>query len=135
LSRNRPTLGAILTKRIAFFAVLAMLVQLAVVISNYYWNVGELSRLYVEQETQRLSEGISIEHDRVRYELPETIRDRYRQDGYVARIRGADGTLVFESCDAACEDRFLPKDIDRPDFWLRSLKPGKPLTLVGGRES
>ncbi len=133
--RTRPTLGAIVTKRIAFFAILAMLVQLVVVISDYYWNVGELSRLYVEQETQRLSEGISVEDGNVRYELPATIRDRYRQDGagYLARIRGADGTLVFESCDAACEDRFLPKDIDRPDFWLRSLKPGKPLTLVGGR--
>lgn len=135
MSRNRPTLGAILTKRIAFFAILAMLVQLVVVISDYYWNVGELSRLYVEQETERLSEGISVENGNVRYELPETIRDRYRQDGdgYLARIRAADGTLVFETCDAACEDRFLPKDIDRPDFWLRSLKPGKPLTLVGGR--
>lgn len=135
MSRNRPTLGAILTKRIAFFAILAMLVQLVVVISDYYWNVGELSRLYVEQETERLSKGVSIENGSVRYELPETIRDRYRQDGdgYLARIRAADGTLVFETCDAACEDRFLPKDIDRPDFWLRSLKPGKPLTLVGGR--
>lgn len=135
MSRNRPTLGAILTKRIAFFAILAMLVQLVVVISDYYWNVGELSRLYVEQETERLSKGISVENGNVRYELPETIRDRYRQDGdgYLARIRAADGTLVFETCDAACEDRFLPKDIDRPDFWLRSLKPGKPLTLVGGR--
>lgn len=135
MSRNRPTLGAILTKRIAFFAILAMLVQLVVVISDYYWNVGELSRLYVEQETERLSKGISVENGNVRYELPETIRDRYRQDGdgYLARIRAADGTLVFKSCDAACEDRFLPKDIDRPDFWLRSLKPGKPLTLVGGR--
>lgn len=135
MSRNRPTLGAILTKRIAFFAILAMLVQLVVVISDYYWNVGELSRLYVEQETERLSKGISVENGSVRYELPETIRDRYRQDGdgYLARIRAADGTLVFETCDAACEDRFLPKDIDRPDFWLRSLKPGKPLTLVGGR--
>lgn len=135
MSRNRPTLGAILTKRIAFFAILAMLVQLVVIISDYYWNVGELSRLYVEQETERLSEGISVENGNVRYELPETIRDRYRQDGdgYLARIRAADGTLVFETCDAACEDRFLPKDIDRPDFWLRSLKPGKPLTLVGGR--
>ena len=135
MSRNRPTLGAILTKRIAFFAIFAMLVQLVVVISDYYWNVGELSRLYVEQETERLSKGVSIENGSVRYELPETIRDRYRQDGdgYLARIRAADGTLVFETCDAACEDRFLPKDIDRPDFWLRSLKPGKPLTLVGGR--
>ena len=135
MSRNRPTLGTIVAKRIAFFAVLAMLVQLAVVISDYYWNTGELSRLYVEQETQRLSEGIFVDRDTVRYQLPQTIRDRYRQDGagYLARIRSANGTLLFESCDPACEDRFLPVDIDRPDFWLRSLKSGKPLTLVGGR--
>ncbi len=135
MSRNRPTLGAILTRRIAFFAVLAMLVQLAVVFSDYYWNVGELSRLYVEQETERLSAGVSVDHGSIRYTLPENVADRYRQDGsgYLARIRGADGTLVFDSCDVACEDRFLPKDIDRPDFWLRSLEAGRPLSLVGGR--
>ncbi len=61
MSQSRPTLGSILTKRIAFFAILAMFVQLAVVFSDYYWNVGELSRLFVEQETERLAAGIIVE--------------------------------------------------------------------------
>lgn len=135
MSRARPTLGSILTRRIAFFAVLAMLVQLIVVFADYYWNVGELSRLYVEQETERLASGITVENGTVRYTLPEGLRDRYRENGtgYMARIHDANGALIFESCDSVCEDRFLPRDIDRPDFWLRSLKPGKPLSLVGGR--
>lgn len=130
-----PTLGAILARRIAFFAVLAMVVQLAVIFSDYYWNVGELSRLFVEQETERLASGIEVEDGTIRYRLPGSVEGRYRQaqTGYVARIREAGGGFVFQSCDAACESRFLPPDVNPPDFWLRSLEPGKPLTLVGGR--
>ncbi|MGO4440342.1 sensor histidine kinase [Rhizobium sp. RAF56] len=133
--RSRPSLRSILTKRIAFFAVLAMVLQLAVIFSDYYWNVGELSRLYVEQETERLASGILVDNGSVSYKLPESVGQRYQgeQTGYLARIRDANGALVFESCEDACESRFLPRDVNLPDFWLRVLKPGKPLTLVGGR--
>jgi len=112
-----------------------MVLQLAVIFSDYYWNVGELSRLFVEQETERLASGITVHGTSVKYTLPESIQQRYQsgQTGYVARIRDANGALVFESCDSTCEDRFLPADVNPPDFWMRSLKPGKPLSLVGGR--
>lgn len=53
--------------------------------------------------------------------------------GYVARIRDIDGRVIFASCSDACEQHFLPADIRPPDFWLRIVKAGKPLTLVGGR--
>ncbi len=135
MSRPRPALGAILARRIAFFAVLAMLLQLANVFSDYYWNVGELSRLLVEQETDRLASGITVAAGSVSYNLPDNVKDRYRTEetGYVARIRDANGGLVFESCDSACQDHFLPRDVNPPDFWMRSIRPGKPLSLVGGR--
>ncbi|MGV4796694.1 ATP-binding protein [Rhizobium sp. F40D2] len=133
--RSNPTLTAILTRRIVFFAMLAMLVQLAVIFSDYYWNVGELSRLYVEQETERLVSGVGSRDGAVSYRLPEAVGRRYAhpQTGYVARIRDGRGDLIFESCDDACESRFLPAEVNPPDFWLRTIKPGKPLTLVGGR--
>ncbi|KWV42885.1 histidine kinase [Rhizobium altiplani] len=135
MSHSHPTLGAILTRRIAFFAVLAMFLQLCVIFSDYYWNVGELSRLFVEQETERLASGITVDEKGARYQLPDNVKQRYqeRSSGYVARIRNATGAIVFESCDDACENRFLPADVNPPDFWQRSLKPGKPLALVGGR--
>lgn len=135
MTRSNPTLAAILTRRIAFFAVLAMLVQLVVVFSDYYWNDGELSRLFVEQETGRLASGVGGTSGQPTYRLPEEIERRYANahTGYVARIRDARGQLLFESCDEACESRFLPGEVNPPDFWLRTLKPGKPLTLVGGR--
>ena len=112
-----------------------MLLQLVIVFSDYYWNVGELSRLFVEQETERLAAGVVVEGSDVRYTLPGNMQQRYQKadTGYVARIRQANGGLVFQSCDVACEDRFLPADVNPPDFWLRSLMPGKPLSLVGGR--
>jgi signal transduction histidine kinase len=115
--------------------MLAMLVQLAVIFSDYYWNVGELSRLFVEQETGRLASGVGDASGGVTYRLPEEIEQRYSnaKTGYIARIRDASGKVIFESCDDACESRFLPKDVNPPDFWLRTLIPGKPLTLVGGR--
>ncbi|MGZ2407041.1 hypothetical protein ACVIKO_004301 [Rhizobium ruizarguesonis] len=106
--RANPTLATILTRRIAFFAMLAMLVQLAVIFSDYYWNVGELSRLFVEQETGRLASGVGDANGGVTYRLPEEIEQRYSnaKTGYIARIRDASGTVIFESCDDACESRF-----------------------------
>ncbi|PZM10040.1 sensor histidine kinase [Rhizobium tubonense] len=135
MMRSNPSLTTILTKRIVFFATLAMLVQLVVVFADYYWNVGELSRLFVEQETERLAAGVDGTSNNLNYHLPEEAKGRYAnaQTGYLARIRSATGKPIFESCDDACESRFLPKDINPPDFWLRTLKSGKPLTLVGGR--
>ncbi|MGO6704531.1 hypothetical protein ACCS33_34740, partial [Rhizobium ruizarguesonis] len=111
--------------------MLAMLVQLAVIFSDYYWNVGELSRLFVEQETGRLASGVGDANGGVTYRLPEEIEQRYSnaKTGYIARIRDASGKVIFESCDDACESRFLPKDVNPPDFWLRTLIPGKPLTM------
>ncbi|MBB5575946.1 two-component sensor histidine kinase [Rhizobium sp. BR 318] len=112
-----------------------MLVQLAVVFSDYYWNVGELSRLFVEQETERLASGIGNSGGEPTYQLPLGLKDRYGKPdtGYVARIRNASGRVIFASCDNECERHFLPADIRPPDFWLRTVTPGKPLTLVGGR--
>ncbi|MFT3988711.1 histidine kinase dimerization/phospho-acceptor domain-containing protein [Aestuariivirga sp.] len=135
MNRGTPTLGSVLVTRVFFFAILAMLLQLAVVFLNYYWNVGELSRLYVEQETERLAEGIQVRDSIVTYHLPAYLADRYEgpQTGYVARIRKASGSLIFNSCDDACEGRFLPIEVHPPDFWLRTVTPGKPLALVGGR--
>ncbi|MBB6303762.1 ATP-binding protein [Rhizobium leucaenae] len=135
MSTPSPALATILTRRIVFFAVLAMLVQLAVVFSDYYWNVGELSRLFVEQETERLASGIGNNGGEPTYQLPAGLKDRYGKPdtGYVARIRNADGRVIFASCDNECERHFLPADIRPPDFWLRTVTPGKPLTLVGGR--
>jgi two-component system, OmpR family, sensor histidine kinase QseC len=135
VSSSNPSLTTILTRRIAFFAALAMLVQLAVVFTDYYWNVGELSRLFVEQETERLAAGIEPAGSDIGFRLPDELKGRYAnaRTGYLARIRSVTGGSIFESCDTACESHFLPKDINPPDFWLRALRPGKPLTLAGGR--
>jgi signal transduction histidine kinase len=121
--------------RIVFFAVLAMLLQLLVVFSDYYWNDGELSRLFVEQETDRLADGVSGTAPNLAFALPESLATRYaRQDsGYVARVRTDDGRILFASCSDDCERHFLPLDMRPPNFWLRTIRPGKPLTLVGGR--
>ncbi|EJC75116.1 signal transduction histidine kinase [Rhizobium leguminosarum bv. trifolii WSM2012] len=118
-----------------FFAVLAMLLQLVVVFSDYYWNDGELSRLFVEQETERLADGVSGTAADLAFVLPGNLAARYASpdSGYVSRVRTDDGRILFVSCSDDCERHFLPLDVRPPSFWLRTIKPGKPLTLVGGR--
>ncbi len=129
------SLGAIIMGRVVFFAVLAMLLQLLVVFSDYYWNDGELSRLFVEQETERLADGVSGTAPNLAFTLPESLAARYRSadSGYVARLRTDDGRILFTSCNDDCERHFLPLDVRPPNFWLRTIRPGKPLSLVGGR--
>ncbi|ODN68672.1 ATP-binding protein [Methylobrevis pamukkalensis] len=124
-------LGSILARRIAFFAILAMIVQLAVVVSDYYWNDDELSRLFVERETEGLAAGLGNGS----FRLPDRYAGRYGAPGrgYAARVRASDGPVLFSSCDHECEEHFLPLDLRPPTFWLRTITPGKPLTLAGGR--
>jgi signal transduction histidine kinase len=135
VTAGNSALATILTRRIAFFAVLAMFVQLMVVFSDYYWNDGELSRLFVEQETARLADGVSGSGASLTFALPEELTSRYgaASTDYIARVWTTDGRTLFTSCDNACEEHFLPPDVRPPDFWLRTIRPGKPLTLVGGR--
>lgn len=40
--------------------------------------------------------------------------------------------VLFSNCDLECAERFLPLNIDPPNFWVRQLAPGKPLKITGG---
>src|SRR5438552_2559607 len=71
VSIRARSLGEILAGRIAFFAVLAMLAQVAIVFANYYWNDGELSRLLIERETEQLAGGISGPSEQPFFALPD----------------------------------------------------------------
>jgi len=130
----RP-LGVIVASRIALFAGLAMVAQLALVFADYYWNDDELSRLLVERETTRLADGLSLGDGKVSFALPASLSGRYGKadSGYYARLRTTAGRVLYLSCNKECTEHFLPVDFRPPDFWLRTIHPGKPLTLAGGR--
>ncbi|MFT0858582.1 sensor histidine kinase [Ancylobacter sp. G4_0304] len=135
MTRSARPLGALVARRIVLFTLLAMLVQLGFVVAQYAADTGNLSRLLLERETAALAEGFSIRQSTLSYELPEALRGRYDVEGsgYVARVRTPSGVILFSHCDASCTEHFLPLDINPPNFWLRTLKEGYPLSFAGGR--
>lgn len=98
------------------------------------WNDEELGRLLVEQEVSELAKGIGTGGVSPTFELPLELVDRYgsQTTGYFARIRDGSGRILFSNCTEQCTEQFLPADLKTPDFWLRIIEPGKPLTLAGG---
>lgn len=130
MSRPLWQLAAI---RIVIFGLLAAIAQMAVVIGDYYFRDEELGRLLVEQQVDMLSEGVSVNGSTVSYTLPDEMVELFGQSsGYFARVRSAEGAILFSACDIACQDHFLPPTVTPPDFWVRIVEPGKPLHVAGG---
>jgi signal transduction histidine kinase len=135
VKRKAPTLSAIVVRRIVFFSAVAMLVQFVAVVARYWLDDQELGHLVVEHESHALAAGIT--HDAsgdFAFALPDSLRSRYGQDarGYFARIRTGSDKVLFSNCNADCGERFLPLNLDPPDFWMKQLAPGKPLEVAGG---
>ncbi len=132
---GRAPLGRIVALRIVLFAALAMLAQLVAVLVEYGRDPDNMARLVLEQETSELAVGLSLHGTRLAYELPDELRRRYGtpDTGYVARVRTAQGVVLFSHCDEACTQHFLPLDLNPPSFWLRITEPGYPLSFAGGR--
>ena len=128
-------LGRIVALRIMLFAALAMLTQLVAVLVEYGSDPEYLSLLALEQETDVLALGLSVQGNHLSYQLPDAHAARYgtEDSGYVARVRTANGVVLFSHCDAACTEHFLPLDLNPPSVWLRVLTPGYPLSFAGGR--
>lgn len=119
--------------RIVIFGLLAALAQMIVVFSDYYFNDENLGRLLVEQQVDRLGEGITSVSGKIGYTLPEHMNDLFESgSGYFARVRMADGTVLYSACDTACQDHFLPLTVRPPDFWVHVIASGKPLHVAGG---
>jgi len=132
-SRALP-LWRLVGARIALFAGLAILAQLLIILADYYWNDEELGRLLVEQQTQALAEGLSATPNGIAYHLPDELAELYGppHSGYYAQIRTISGSVLFSACPELCRTHFLPLELHPPSFWMRTIAPGKPLTLAGG---
>ena len=144
--RRDGSLIALVAKRILAFAILAMLLQTGVVFADYWFDDSELGRLFIEHETERIAEAYHAGAETGRSFPSKELTERYdltaaRPDaeaehftpGYWMRLRSADGRLIFTNCGQECMEHFLPVEVNPPDFWSRTIVPGKPLTLVGGR--
>jgi hypothetical protein len=131
---SAPSLVALVVRRIVVFAAFAMLAQFLGVFAEYWSDDQNLGRLAIERETGALSQGVSWQGDKATFSLPAGLRERYASAdrGYYLRVRTSDGAVLFSNCDTACVTHFLPLDLKPLTFWMRQLRPGKPLNLAGG---
>ena len=134
MTKKPPSLANIVTRRILFFAALAMFGQLLAVVVQTWSDDLQLGHMAIEYESFALAKGLTGEAGIVSYALPRSLRGRYEQGrrDYFARIRSRSGVVLFSNCDIECAERFLPLNIDPPNFWVRQLAPGKPLKVAGG---
>ncbi|OLP58098.1 histidine kinase [Xaviernesmea oryzae] len=138
--RSRSLIG-IVSSRIVVFTVLAMLLELGIVLLQYWTDDDELGAFLINDETEILATGLSAPGGRLRFDMTPKLAERYvfdpsedQNDGAIyVRVRTASGQVLFSNCAQACERHFLPVEISPPDFWQRSIAPGKPLSVSGGR--
>ncbi|MBH0239746.1 sensor histidine kinase [Methylobrevis sp. L22] len=141
--QRSPSLLRIVALRILLFGMLAMGIEVAIVFAEYWFDDPNLGRSLIEIEAEALAHGLVERDGRLAYVLPADARTRYRTggpdldedggQGYFARIRTLDGTVLFSNCGEECTEHFLPLTVNPPSFWQRSLSPGKPLDVVGGQ--
>lgn len=129
----RPLFGIVAVRVIAF-GLLAMILQMGIVMGEYYFDGSELARLMVEREAAALAQGLSASGAGAAYALPAGL-ERYGQKnkGYFVRIRTSPDKILYSNCNEQCEEHFLPVTFRPPDFWQSELAPGKPISVAGGR--
>ena len=134
MTKKQPSLVTIVVGQIIFYSALAMLGQFLAVVIQAWSDDLQLGHMAIEQESFSLAQGLSRVDGGVSYSLPRSLQARYRQGehDYFARIRNKSGVVLFSNCDRECVERFLPLNIDPPNFWVRQLAPGKPLNVAGG---
>ena len=111
-----------------------MLVQVTVVFVDYYFDDARLAALMIESEASRLVHGVTGAPGELTYRLPGGLKRYSRPEGdYFARIRTAQGDVVYSNCDESCAQHLLPAQVNPPDFWSRLLRAGKPIAVAGGR--
>jgi signal transduction histidine kinase len=118
-----------------FFAAIAMALQLLGVFAEYWSDDKDLGRLAIDMETEALSHGVSILPQKLAFDLPPDLHDRYANAsrGYYARVRTVSGDILFSNCDKDCAAHFLPLDLKPLTFWMTQIRPGKPLHIAGGQ--
>ncbi len=136
--RDRSLIG-IVSLRIVTFTVLAMMLEFGIVLAEYWSNDADLGGFLIGQEAETLAEGIVVAKDRISFQMPAALAERYTMredetDGDIfVRVRTSAGEVLFSNCEALCQRHFLPIEINPPTFWQREIAPGKPLSVAGGR--
>ena len=129
-----PSLTSIIGSRIILFGLLAMVVQVAVVLADYYFDDSKLASLMIDHESVALLKGVSVGPNGLTYTVPRGSKRYSGTSGdYFARVRTPEGHIVYTNCDASCALHLLPQEVNPPDLWSRLLRRGKPIAVAGGQ--
>jgi signal transduction histidine kinase len=129
-----PSLSRVIASRIMLFAGLAMVIQVVVVLADYYFDDTQLAAMMIERESRALAQGVSVDADRLRFHVPSGLKRYAKATGdYFTRVRTPEGTVIYTNCDASCGTHLLPPEVHPPDLWSRLLRPGKPIEVAGGQ--
>lgn len=135
---DRSLIG-IVAWRIVGFAVLAMVLEFGIVLTQYWSNDEDLAGSIISEETERLATGIVATGDRLSFIMSPSLTERYtmradeREGGIFVRVRTSAGAVLYSNCEEVCRRHFLPIEVNPPDLWQRQIAPGKPLSVAGGR--
>lgn len=152
---RRMRLAGLVARRILIFALLAMVLQVAMVFVRYWLDDEELGHILVERETEAIAASVHRVAGALALDPGASVLSRYVGDiddadeaghgvddgaavshlppATFVRIRHADGRTIYSNCGEECEEHFLPPPGNAPDFWQRAIEPGKPLSVAGGR--
>jgi two-component system, OmpR family, sensor histidine kinase QseC len=132
----RPSLVRIVTFRLALTALLAIVLQLAIVVVNTYLVEDDLNRSYVTRQARALlaaldtnSNGPTLEDSRV----PRQYKGKHA-DFYAFRIAGEDGRVLAQHNGTKIADQspWQDKAARSQDLWLLDLDAEKKLYVAGG---
>jgi signal transduction histidine kinase len=127
-ARSRPSRRSILwivTSRIIAIAVVVVLLQLAQVANDYYFDEAELAKNFIEREAATLAKGVHTHVGELQFALPE-VAARYgrgERSAYAFRVLDSRGNTIGAGQASMVEQvsPWVPGAPNWPDKWLRRL--------------
>ena len=115
----------IVTSRIIAIAVVVVLLQLAQVANDYYFDEAELAKNFIEREAATLAKGVHTHAGELQFALPEAAAryGRGERSAYAFRVLDSKGNTIGAGQASMVEQvsPWVPGAPNWPDKWLRRL--------------
>lgn len=130
---DRPSLSRTITKRLALTSLLAIVLQVGIVGTQYYLDREQFTTDFISREIDLIAGGLPGERGRSEFKLPPGAGHyRHSSAEYGYRITAADGHVVAEN-GSHLFDLGGSWPGQRPDIWVRFVDGGAWPRFVGGQ--
>ena len=129
---QRPSLAHTITKQLALTSLLAIVLQVSLVGTQYYLDREGFTTDFISRETDTISRGLGQGPSKREFKLPPAAAHYARRKAdYAFRIIGADGKVLADNGSPLLSQ--LTWNERRPDFWVRYLPGGDWPRFSGGQ--